>query len=57
MLNTANQLLTTTDLLIFYALSAKPAQWVPWQSLSLVFRNRVFMMLLLTHGDIFYFSA
>lgn len=57
MLSTTDQLLTATDLLLFYAPSAKLAQWVPWQCLSLVSHNRVFMMLFLTHGDIFYISA
>lgn len=56
-LSTTNHLLRATDLLVFYIPFAKLVQWVHWQSLSLVSHNRRFMMLPLTHRDVFYISA
>lgn len=56
-LSTANQLLRSTDLLLFYIPFAKLVQWVHWQSLSLISHTRGFVMLPLTHRDVFYISA
>lgn len=50
-------LLRLFDLLAFYGPSAVLVWWVPWQSLSLISHNKVFMIPPLTRGDIFYISA